>query len=627
MTNCSSTLLRYISQINQILIAMKSLYTILFLFSSFFSFAQLNSFVGTGDGDTWNDPMNWSLGHVPDGEDAEISGWDVSVINHAFPASVTLDGGTLHIESFITLQVTNGFQMSNSSGLEILSDGVLTLGGGININTESGIDNNGTIEINNTTSTAISLDGLDSYIDNSGIIRIGNTGPITGNGILISNEADFGNTGYIYIDDVTGSAIVNDLNSYFSNYANGSIIIGSTATIGDIGIDNRGGSNFDNNNLASIKIDRTMNRSVYNRSGSTFSNNSYTFEMGLTVPGKNNLTNEGTFINDIAGVIEVNNTNHPDGAVLNSASGTFKGVGSVNIVGWDMTTSGDLVPGFSPGKINISGNLVHTATAEDFFELAGTNGPGVANGHDQVNTTNGGDLTLNGTLYVNLLGGFHPNPYDLFVIFNYSGNLIDTFDAVLFPAPQMVGWKIDYGVLTPGKVTLYGPSAALPVELLSFKAIKKRKEILLSWQTASEQNSDYFAVERSTDRREFTDIGHVNAMGTSMETHNYSLTDKNPATGINYYRLKQMDRDGHFTLSKIISVDYDRNVLSFYPNPATKTLFFNKAIEAISIRDIRGKEVLHLENIISDIDISSLQPGMYIVNVNHGAYRERLVLE
>jgi len=280
---------------------------------------------------------------------------------------------------------------------------------------------------------------------------------------------------------------------------------------------------------------------------------------------------------------------------------------------------GMISPGHSPGKITVTGDFTMGSNATYKCELKDLTGGG--SGHDQIDVS--GNANLNGTLEITLLG-YTPNSTDQFEIIKYGGTLSGTFGNITgMPA----GWQIDYGVLLPGKVTLYGSGSAIPIELLSFKAIKERKEILLSWQTASEQNSDYFAVERSTDGKKFTGIGRVNASGTSMETHNYSLTDKNPATGLNYYRLKQVDKDGHFTLSKIISMVFDSNVLSFYPNPATKTLFFNKAIEVVSIRDMQGKQVLHLKDVTSDIDISTLRPGTYIVDVNHGAYKGRLVVE
>lgn len=280
---------------------------------------------------------------------------------------------------------------------------------------------------------------------------------------------------------------------------------------------------------------------------------------------------------------------------------------------------GMISPGHSPGKITVTGNFTMGSNATYKCELKDMTGAGT--GNDQIDVSS--NATLDGTLEIALLG-YTPNNADKFEILKYGGTLSGTFSTITgMPA----GWQIDYGVIAPGKVTLYGPSSPLPVELLNFKATKERKEILLSWQTASEQNSDYFSVERSTDGREFIRLGQVKAMGTSLETHNYNLIDKNPATGMNYYRLKQVDKDGQFTYSKIISVGYDHNTLSFYPNPAKKSISFNKAVESVTIHGMQGKEVLNLINVTSSIDISTLQPGIYVVDVNHGAYKGRLVVE
>ncbi|HFA49288.1 MAG TPA: hypothetical protein ENJ95_09750 [Bacteroidetes bacterium] len=53
-----------------------------------------------------------------------------------------------------------------------------------------------------------------------------------------------------------------------------------------------------------------------------------------------------------------------------------------------------------------------------------------------------------------------------------------------------------------------------------------------------------------------------------MEKQEYNFIHQNPNSGINYYRLKQIDFDGGFEYSKIISVEIKKdNDINIYPNP------------------------------------------------------------
>ncbi len=193
------------------------------------------------------------------------------------------------------------------------------------------------------------------------------------------------------------------------------------------------------------------------------------------------------------------------------------------------------------------------------------------------------------------------------------------------PAPN--GGRVNIGVYGNTPEASKSSTTGLPVELLNFNALKEGRQVMLIWQTASEQNSDYFIVEQSTDAKTFSTLERVKAQGESNAIHNYKVLDKNPAKGMNYYRLKQMDMNGKFSYSKIIWVAMDEDIVSFYPNPASKTISFNKPIESIIIRDLQGKEVLSRRNIRAVLDISTLQPGVYIMDINGRAYKDRFIVE
>ena len=61
--------------------------------------------------------------------------------------------------------------------------------------------------------------------------------------------------------------------------------------------------------------------------------------------------------------------------------------------------------------------------------------------------------------------------------------------------------------------------------------------------------------------------------------------------------------------------------VKMYPNPANGTINFSTASNAIlqvAVYDMLGKQVLRSDRVKSQLDISSLQPGMYFVNMTQG---------
>lgn len=91
----------------------------------------------------------------------------------------------------------------------------------------------------------------------------------------------------------------------------------------------------------------------------------------------------------------------------------------------------------------------------------------------------------------------------------------------------------------------------LPIELLSFTAEAEGFTSVLQWETGSEDNNDYFVVERLNEMNAFDSIGIVDGNGTTSQANSYHFIDADPHEGINYYRLKQVDFNGQHTYSEI----------------------------------------------------------------------------
>jgi hypothetical protein len=153
------------------------------------------------------------------------------------------------------------------------------------------------------------------------------------------------------------------------------------------------------------------------------------------------------------------------------------------------------------------------------------------------------------------------------------------------------------GVTTFSPWTLSGNNAPLPVELLSFSAQPNDEgNIDIYWETSSETNNDYFAVQRSNDGINFSEIGRVSGAGTSQILNSYSYTDEDPLSGRSYYRLRQVDFDGMYKFSDIVRVDLQGQLrLTAFPNPVKEDKFlldFHTQLESptyISLHDRTGR--------------------------------------
>ncbi len=108
----------------------------------------------------------------------------------------------------------------------------------------------------------------------------------------------------------------------------------------------------------------------------------------------------------------------------------------------------------------------------------------------------------------------------------------------------------------------------LPVKLLYFDALSKDGQVQLKWATGQEVNNDYFQVERSADGQAFLPLSNpVPGVGTTEELQRYELMDESPLPGLSYYRLKQVDFDGRFEYSDVLSVQMETVDATLRPVP------------------------------------------------------------
>lgn len=217
-----------------------------------------------------------------------------------------------------------------------------------------------------------------------------------------------------------------------------------------------------------------------------------------------------------------------------------------------------------------------------------------------------------------------------------NAGFTDTLSAVNLPAGAAItSTATDTVNNNSGEFSACVQSTVLPLHLLDFTAATNGSFIVLRWITAGEQNTKYFAIERSEDGGGFNEQGQVPASGNSTEQKNYVFIDPQPPRGMNFYRLRMVDLDGSFTYSKVVIVKMDtlQNTLLVFPNPAATELtiqLFARGALQLKIADVNGRilkeEVVQLSgNASKNLDISSLPKGVYILilqNSNEIQYRK-----
>ena len=166
----------------------------------------------------------------------------------------------------------------------------------------------------------------------------------------------------------------------------------------------------------------------------------------------------------------------------------------------------------------------------------------------------------------------------------------------------------------------------LPIDLLEFTGQRNQDHISLHWTTAVEINNDFMAIERSTDGVQFSEIGKMSGAGTTSEPQYYAFTDRQPVTGTNYYRLRQVDFDGATTYHSVIAVEFtnreDPVIISLYPTVVDQTVRLRSSHELnhplpFRVHNLSGQLVLTgtLSQTDQEIAVHQLGAGPYFLRL------------
>lgn len=201
-----------------------------------------------------------------------------------------------------------------------------------------------------------------------------------------------------------------------------------------------------------------------------------------------------------------------------------------------------------------------------------------------------GFVVYNGSGHTVSVTGLQPNTYYYISTAEYNTD------------NMLVAYNIQStNMIMPTRKEAMVSPAPLPVQLVVFSGIVDAHSIAtLSWTTASEYNSAYFAIERSVDGASFTQVGQLAGAGSSNRSLSYQWLDAQPLAATTYYRLRQVDRDATIRYSSVITLQPAIPVaksVEVYPNPGTTQSMqvaiqgYNGETFALQLTDALGRQV------------------------------------
>jgi hypothetical protein len=193
---------------------------------------------------------------------------------------------------------------------------------------------------------------------------------------------------------------------------------------------------------------------------------------------------------------------------------------------------------------------------------------------------------------------------DNYVVYAGTGSSVTVTDLALltdytFTVYEMNGSAATSVFLTPGASNT---GTTLPVTLTTFNGKNVNGDVVLNWITVTETNNNGFNVEKSVDGKNFTTVTFVKGSGNSTSTNNYAAVDAKAfattQSNVLFYRLKQVDFNGNFQYSQVVTVNRNATAttINVYPNPFVSTLSFDlfstKDTKAtVTVTDVNGSEI------------------------------------
>lgn len=224
----------------------------------------------------------------------------------------------------------------------------------------------------------------------------------------------------------------------------------------------------------------------------------------------------------------------------------------------------------------------------------------------------------NGVQYTNIPTSVTFQPGEDFVTLDISGIIAQL---TLDPETITISLVESCSCLPPPEATFYiCLPLMLPIETIDFQARQAGDHVHLDWATESEINSSHFVVMQSTDGNFWRKVGVVDAAGYSYERLEYSAIDLEPAEGVNYYKLLEVDMDGESDYSEMVAVNFEAKEWQIFPNPVDESLFVRikgGADSELRILGVDGRIISIIQPSADmqsiNVDMSHHRPGTYVL--------------
>jgi hypothetical protein len=212
-----------------------------------------------------------------------------------------------------------------------------------------------------------------------------------------------------------------------------------------------------------------------------------------------------------------------------------------------------------------------------------------------LNTQANSNLSFGPFPYVSALG----SRYDVYLSVAVTGNTLNT-----------------------NSLQIENTCTLLPVSFTSFNASRNKENVSITWETAFEQDSKGFNVQRKT-TADWKTLSFISAKANTSGTSSYTYSDVNNEKGISQYRIEQVDIDGKVKYTDIRSVrglNEAAGKITMFPNPtingAVNLVFENNSKRNIIISDMVGRVVKQLNDVSNNsITIENLQSGFYNIQI------------
>lgn len=197
----------------------------------------------------------------------------------------------------------------------------------------------------------------------------------------------------------------------------------------------------------------------------------------------------------------------------------------------------------------VDAGKIHTLYDLNYFQI------------EAKNQINGSGITItNLSLNGNAIPGIYSNNVPGSVFWhNYAANMSNGFTLTgLLQLNGTFGNAQDqnYVEFTFGYSRIF---ASLPLSWDNISATRNNSSVNINWSTMQELNTERFEVQRSSDNRSFATVSSLPARGNSNGLQHYHVTDPSPYNGINYYRVKEIDRNGLASYSSTVMLNMKNN--------------------------------------------------------------------